>query len=1206
MKKIAICIFAVLIGFIEIFAQINPTGTPQIITYKPEEYKAAPQHLAVVQNINGIMYFGNYGHILEYDGASWRKIQLGKEYTVTALATDSLGHVYVSAGNEFGYLSSTTTGKLIYISLSEKIEQEQLKHSETGNCFVAYDGIYFQSPTAMYHYPIVSGELLGTEPTIWKAETEFTNSYIVNREKVFVHQKNIGLMQLVRENNGFIELKNGENFIDRKTIAILPYNRKDLLICTEKDGMFYYVHGSGFGKFRSESNEYLDQISSLSAIALSENHYILSTINKGTMLIYKAGVKTTGRITEQFNRAAGLPSEKITSLYNNPLYNDNLLWLTSFYGISRVNVHSPLKELTPATALRDIVFDMIKYNDKLFVSTLGEIYYLEKNEENNSYYFEKINNLYSGSGYSWTQMPITITSTKTVKKTVKEKWYKKGKQVTRKITDKRQENAILVGNQEGLHYILNNEALQINNEYKINTLYPSREDSSRLYLGLNDGFAIMSYQNGEWLNEGKMPRITENITSIVEAHDKSLWLGINGGELIHIQFTGEKYTSQTNKRNNWISVSKEIRIDKYGQAANLPPLEENSLYLVDNKILISTNKGLFQYDNDKDVFVAKNPFNETLSNGKIRILQLVEDLSGNFWIRTQNAYTNEIKFFRKEASERYIQDNDIIRLLPDMTIQTIFPENDSLVWISGSEGLFSYDLKLGKKIKDVPFNTLVRKVMLDNDSVLYWGNTAGESTEIIQLNYKMNDLRFFFAAPYFDNEKSMRFSFCLEGFENQWSEWTKQNMKEYTNLPQGNYKFKVKAKNLFGNESEVAEYEFIILPAWYQATWVLITAILLLIFVVLFIIRLNSKRLRRQNEELEKIIKERTVEIRAQRDDIEKQHKKLEEQNAVLEKQKNELEAQKLEITEKNEELIQQKEEIQTTAEKLQETNEALGLKNIELEQKNEEINRNQQQLIQQEKLASLGQLTAGIAHEIRNPLNFINNFSETSIELIEQDIMEVLEEEKPNITTEGYEELTEVLEMVKSNAKKINEHGNRAERIVKGMLQHSRGASGEMENIDVNQLVEEYVQLAFHGVRAKDKEFNTKITYLLDPKIGKIKLAPQEFSRMILNIVNNACYAVNEKQKTAENYSPEIIIKTQKVESDFILTIRDNGIGMPDEVRTKIFNPFFTTKPTGQGTGLGLSMTHDIITQLHKGKIEVETKAGEFTEFLITIPDLN
>ena len=259
------------------------------------------------------------------------------------------------------------------------------------------------------------------------------------------------------------------------------------------------------------------------------------------------------------------------------------------------------------------------------------------------------------------------------------------------------------------------------------------------------------------------------------------------------------------------------------------------------------------------------------------------------------------------------------------------------------------------------------------------------------------------------------------------------------------------------------------------------------------------------------------------------------------------------------------------------------------------ELKSSQLQLVHTEKMASLGEVTAGIAHEIQNPLNFMNNFSEVNTELID--------ELRSELKSGNTDEAISILNDIKENEQKINNHGKRADSIIKGMLQHSRSSSGSNESTDINVLADEYLRISYRSVHSKDNSVNVTIKKNLDSTIGNINMVPQDIGRVLLNLYNNAFYALTEKKKQhPENYEPTIILTTKKLNALVEIRIRDNGNGISQNVKDKIFQPFFTTKPAGQGTGLGLSLSYDII-KVHRGEIEVETKEGEFTEFVIRIP---
>ncbi|MDG1277816.1 MAG: ATP-binding protein [Algoriphagus sp.] len=422
---------------------------------------------------------------------------------------------------------------------------------------------------------------------------------------------------------------------------------------------------------------------------------------------------------------------------------------------------------------------------------------------------------------------------------------------------------------------------------------------------------------------------------------------------------------------------------------------------------------------------------------------------------------------------------------------------------------------------------------------------AVDFTDKIELSHWQKDLSFDFVALHYMRPEDNLYSWKLEGYDDEWSEPSRQRKAIYTNLSPGTYTFRVKGSNADGVWNEVGDFITITIkpPLW-------LTTGAFILYGLLFIAAVVAANRYQQNRT---ILKER-------------------------ERQKDEKLAQAKQV-----------------------------------EEAYHQLKSTQAQLIQSEKMASLGELTAGIADEIQNPLNFVNNFSEVSGELIDE-----MNEE---IEKGDFEEVKFIASDLKENLSKINHHGKRADAIVKGMLEHSRANKGEKAPTDLNTLADEFVRLSYHGLRAKDKSFNADFNLELDPNLPKVNVVSSDIGRVILNLVNNAFYAVNDKAKSTpqpsrnigtgseggETYKPLVTIKTTVLKSPsgdlgVEISVQDNGSGIPEHIKEKIFQPFFTTKPTGSGTGLGLSLSYDIV-KVHGGELRVDSKEGEGTEFMIYFP---
>jgi signal transduction histidine kinase/streptogramin lyase len=603
--------------------------------------------------------------------------------------------------------------------------------------------------------------------------------------------------------------------------------------------------------------------------------------------------------------------------------------------------------------------------------------------------------------------------------------------------------------------------------------------------------------------------------------------------------------------------------------------------------------GLMKFDPATDQFKSyRCDPNDPGSLSSDAVFCVNEDLNGNIWIGTNNGL-NKLDVKGEKFESFHDADG-----LPDPNIIGILVDNEGILWLSTLKGLSRFD-PATKSFRNYSLEDGMQAYRFNDNSrlkassgELFFGGVAGanffnpseisskkiipqvfitrflkqnvqlrfdkplEETEKISLAWNDNSIGFEFVAINFRSSQQTHYEYMLEGLENEWVQAGTRRYVNYTHLPVGNYLFRVRALNAEGVYSEKdAVIAVKIIPPFWRTWWAYI------IYAFLFLgIAFSADRYQRQR------------------------------------------------IFRKEREQVRDREIAQAK----------------EIEKAYMDLKATQAQLIQSEKMASLGELTAGIAHEIQNPLNFVNNFSEVSIELIDELKQEssvvgrrssVSDQQPVASEARDRQSVLAIMDDLKLNLEKINHHGKRADAIVKGMLHHSRISNGQKESTDINALADEYLRLAYHGLRAKDKSFNAAMKTDFDETIGNINVIPQDIGRVILNLITNAFYAVDEKKKLLQSdlsglktltgpkdYEPTVSLSTKKTGDTISISVRDNGNGIPQKLLDKIFQPFFTTKPTGQGTGLGLSLSYEIV-MAHGGELKVETKEGEGTVFIIRLP---
>lgn len=905
-----IFVFAFLILSFSGYPQYKKYGTALIKNYKPDDYEAAPEIYDIVQSNAGIVYFATLGNIIEYDGVEWRKIPVIPGTPVLALAIDEFGTIYCSSGKDFGFIHPDKSGFLKYHSLSTNLEVRDVNIENIGKVHVNDNGIYFQTYHFIFWYKdfitrtAAEAGIESLKPIVIEAPNAFENTYSVDNH-LFVLEEKIGLMQLKGT-----ELENFKyrQFIRRKTVEILPFEEDKVVVCTEK-GIYFYKLGSGFLKFDAETDDYLNEISILSATNLPEA-FAFATINKGTVVIGKKRVGKKRRIVEQYSKRAGLPTEQITSIYNNPQFDEDLLWLSSIYGISLTRLNSPLRKMYEATAVSDIIQDMRWHDKELFVRTLGSIYYMKDTLD--AYLFTKIKNISANT--DWTSFPIEVETEYSKKR---RKWNKRIKPITK--TQKR----IIVATRNGLYQIANYKAEDFDLEKtvykwetkrsgeiykiqksskrnkgytKINSIFRSEQKPHRIYLGLENGAAVISYQQGEWLNEGYIAGVKGEISHVHECSNGDVWFveKNKGAYRVELNNIGVAHKERNPYSKNWRdSISYDlfplsIKVKYYNDSLGLPIMLEQGIYKFKDKLLFATQMGLYKFNRENEKFEKYKGLGNNLAEGTNRIADFALDKQENCWISVRSDYHTGLEFFKKDSLGNYSKIEKAFSAFPQMTIQKIFPDENGLVWISGSEGLFVYDPEAVKN-EQIKKSTFIRKIIIGEDSILFGGanfthDKENQVTDIaysfiskkkVRLKYDFNNITFYYAAPFFENNESIVFSHKLEGLEKEWTHWHNENYKEYSNLPTGKYTFKVKAKDASEKETEIATFYFEIAPPWYKTWWAYTIYIILAGFLIWSFIKLYTKRLRNEKERLEKIVDDRTKEIRHQKEEIELQNDQI-------------------------------------------------------------------------------------------------------------------------------------------------------------------------------------------------------------------------------------------------------------------------------------------------------------------------------------------
>jgi len=807
--KISITALLLSVFPIAVKAQVNASGIPFVNNYYPKDYKASEQNWDVLQDKRGIMYFGNSDNgVLEFDGIEWRQIQVTNSSIVRSLARDSSGRVYVGAVNEFGYLAPDKSGKMQYLSLSVQLDTSEMNFSHVWKAYGKENGAYFCTQDQIFDY--TPGQPIKKIPL----EKGSFLAYSV-KGKLYISNYHKGIMVL--NGNTVDTIPGSSKFTGRDIFGIVEYDESKLAIATIPGGIQLFNPKTGTISYPVEKERLEPFIAALeydgvyNLLKTDDGNYVFSTLYNGVYL-----TDDRFKVLSHISTGGGLQYETVTSAYQNKEKKlCNPVWLSLYNGLSSIEFNSPLASFKANADVNTNVFDVVRYEGVLYVGTAKGLFYLTFDNDNPV--FKKVPEIV-GQVYGLAR-----------------------------VDDGAGKDILIAATSFDIFKIEGGKAISYDIKLaNIFAIHASRFHEQRIYLGLPQGAGLKVYEVGsksiKQLDINK--EVTQEIVSITEDNKENVWLSTSYDGLIRI--------------------SSDNQIFRYDTTNGLPDNDNIKAAFMHNKLFICTKSGLYSFDELNERFFPDTSLHPRYGDGSVRVHNIMRDRLGNYWIICikNNRYSVE-RLILGDAG-KYTLDTISLRRLPGSYIEKCVHDPFGFIWIVGAEGLFSYNLRKEVETKR-DFNALIRKVsLIRNDSAIFYGtfyeslsDEAGNITQITAfdqsgmekpvLPYYYNSMTFHFAALWYISTESIEYSYYLEGYDDGWSRWTSEPKKDYTNLYEGKYTFRVKARNLYGVESSESSFSFEIRPPWYRTLWAYGGYLAILVFTVWLIIHLALRRMKKLN-----------------------------------------------------------------------------------------------------------------------------------------------------------------------------------------------------------------------------------------------------------------------------------------------------------------------------------------------------------------------
>lgn len=761
----------------------NEYGIPLYHNYTPKEYGGHFQNWGIIHDKNGIIFVANNDGLLSYDGVNWKRYDLdGKLISLRSFALDNSGTIYCGTGSQFGYISYDTLGNYKFISLMDKVKEKYRNFNDVWYTLVLDSTIFFLTHNYLFRWE--NKRLTVTETA--HPENIFHTAFVINNN-LYVRQSGIGLMKL---NNELLELiPDGEIFANQSVYFMEPFDDTTILIGTAEDG-FYLFDGNKITSFATSAVEYLKENHLYCGTSIGGKLYALGTRLGGICIMDRKG-----NLLKTFNNDEGLQDNSVWNMHYDSQGN---LWLALNNGITKVELPSSVSVFSKENGLEGVVEKVYRHKDNLYVATNLGIFYLDNSPDNNGLRFPRFNRVKDLNEYCWCIFSY--------------------------------DDILLTGTTGGIYEIKDKQARKIPGSWNsVFEIRPSKYHSNLILLATRNGVGLLYRQNNQWFAEGYVPNISEKVYHVVEKDSITLWLETATEGTIKLEML-----SGPN-----VKLSKQfVKINRFTNLNGLPP-ERVFPLMVSNELFFSTPEGMYQFNSG--TFSKAERFNLKGTWGFLGVI----DNSGGVWISRYEKYGEGEKIYRgiMTGNGFYEWEKSAFLNLPEITyVNTIYPEDKNVSWIGTSEGLLRYDNRF-KSMNNILSNTLIRQIIINNDSTIVINRNK---INPLVFDFSSNNIRFEYALTDYKEERENKYQFFLEGFDKGWSKWSLENHKDYTNLPHGNFVFRVKGKNFSDHIGNEASFYFSISPPWYKSFWAYFVYTLFLVFIGLVVDRIQRKRLIRK------------------------------------------------------------------------------------------------------------------------------------------------------------------------------------------------------------------------------------------------------------------------------------------------------------------------------------------------------------------------